>query len=36
VRSKLLSLREEDYAMAAQMMGAKPGRSSAGTCCPAS
>ena len=26
VRSKLLSLREEDYAMAAQMMGAKPGR----------
>jgi peptide/nickel transport system permease protein len=26
VRSKLLSLREEDYAAAAQMMGAKPGR----------
>ncbi|HEX7199002.1 MAG TPA: ABC transporter permease, partial [Dongiaceae bacterium] len=26
VRSKLLSLREEDYALAAQMMGAKPGR----------
>ena len=26
VRSKLLSLREEDYASAAQMMGAKPGR----------
>ena len=26
VRSKLLSLREEDYATAAQMMGAKPGR----------
>jgi peptide/nickel transport system permease protein len=26
VRSKLLSLREEDYAMAAQMMGAKPAR----------
>ena len=27
VRSKLLSLREEDYAAAAQMMGAKPGAS---------
>ncbi len=26
VRSKLLSLREEDYALAAQMMGAKPAR----------
>jgi peptide/nickel transport system permease protein len=26
VRSKLLSLREEDYALAAQMMGAKPSR----------
>ena len=26
VRSKLLSLREEDYAVAAQMMGAKPSR----------
>jgi len=26
VRSKLLSLREEDYAVAAQMMGAKPAR----------
>ncbi len=26
VRSKLLSLREEDYALAAQMMGARPGR----------
>ena len=26
VRSKLLSLREEDYAAAAQMLGAKPGR----------
>ena len=26
VRSKLLSLREEDYVLAAQLMGAKPGR----------
>jgi peptide/nickel transport system permease protein len=36
VRSKLLALREEDFASAAVLMGASPQRVIGSTCCPAS